>query len=284
VHNFLWRFSCTVIPKVHNFAPIKFTQTMKNKLFLALALAGVMACDKDKPVTPNNANDVSTQIQDLINNLDPTQAQALKDALVPDNAMKTFLLEGKKEKEWILEMFETVQQKIIAETSYTWRTPQVVSFDKISDTQYENIGDYPHVTVFNLVDKEQEEPTEFFSNKDWQTIIYNKDGQIKIGSNKDCNVAEMAINVFIPMDSDENKKLADELKIKYKGQKLCVSSYYYQQFYVKIITNAPKKIENPKYEDLFFKVLSTETGEILHKLTDKYSSQTINGSYFYIPK
>jgi hypothetical protein len=101
---------------------------MKNKLFLALALAGAVACKKDNTPTPSpNTNDVSAQVTEFINKLDltkdlATQVEAFAKTLKNDTEMEN-LLAGKARANnvWELEKFMgTTQMDTIEKRTFSW--------------------------------------------------------------------------------------------------------------------------------------------------------------------
>ncbi len=149
------RFSCTAIPKVHNFAPIKFTQTMKNKLFLALALAGAVACKKDNTPTPSpNTNDVNAQVTEFINKLDltedlATQVEAFAKTLKNDTEIEKLLVgSARANNVWELEKFEgTVQMDTIEKRTFSWDKANPYDATGSKKVAYDNIGDFIETSI-----------------------------------------------------------------------------------------------------------------------------------------
>ena len=128
---------------------------MKNKLFLALALAGVMACKKDKPAEPNNsANDVSAQVTNFINNLDLTkdlapQVQAFASTLKNDKEMEGFLVgKTRASNVWELEKFTgTVKMDTIDKRAFSWDKTNPYDTKGSKKVAYDNIGDFIEISI-----------------------------------------------------------------------------------------------------------------------------------------
>ncbi len=282
-------FSCTVIQKVHNFAPIKFIQTMKNKLFLALALAGAVACDKEKPVTPNNnANDLSAQIQNLLNSLDPTQAQEIKDALVPDEAMKTFLLEGQDIKKWDVVDIASTLYKTTNSITNSWTN----GYSSSNETPFHYAD---HVDFKTKPDEYDGYETDLFMKDVKVTYVQSKLGQSKLENAKNCRASEEAIDYVIFEYEDylyaqnseiqlaihqKNKEVAEKLKQDYKEKMLCVVSQSYEYIKINIVENSPKKIQEMDYQWFYFQQLTKENGEVLHWQKFHRQEKNINNKYF----
>ena len=262
----------------------KRIQTMKNKLFLALALAGAVACDKDKPVTPNNTNDASAQIQNLLNNFDASkdiheQVQNIANGIQADEAMKLFLLEGKTERYWQVVPFTKITVTGELERTYSWKAGGI---DKGNSGTYEEEYYEGYKPLkFELNPAEDKEENDFLINPDKELIVYTKEGYVEFSSNKQCANAKEAIEYFIDEDTQADKNEKTKLLAKYANQELCVYSVGQYDLNLNIASNNPKKIEIKGDFGSNFQILTTKTGE---KISSKGHKGKTSYSKFFTPR
>ena len=264
---------------------------MNKKLFLALALAGAVACDKDKPVTPNNnTNDLSAQIQNLLNSLEPTQVQELKDALVPYETMKTFLLEGQDIKKWDVVDIASTLYKTTNSITNSWTN----GYSSSKETPFHYANHVNFKTKPNEYDGYETE-TDLFMQNVKVTYAQSKLGQSKLKNARNCRTSEEAIDYVIFEYEDylydqnsemqsaikrKNKEVAEKLKQDYKDKMLCVVSQSYEYMKINIIENNPKKIQEMDYQWFYFQQLTKENGEVLHWQKFHRQEKNINNKYF----
>jgi hypothetical protein len=173
---------------------------MKNKLFLALALAGAVACKKDKPAEPSTGNDVNAQVTDFINKLDltkdlATQVEAFAKTLKNDTEMENLLVGLSREAEpktWTLVSFDKPVNVSNNETvNFSWvdnnktiTLPTSFSDKAFSYAQYKEKYDetisFKEAKPFKL--ETQEEPFLTYSD----TRIYTKEGVIELRTYRQC--------------------------------------------------------------------------------------------------
>ena len=231
---------------------------MKNKLFLALALAGAVACKKDNTPTPSpNTNDVNAQVTEFINKLDltkdlATQVEAFAKTLKNDTEMENLLVgkaRGGNFTSWQLEEFKgTVIVNESDIRDFSW---------DISLTA-EDIKDEP--TSYLVYSKNYGTDLKFYnsykfnpSDNGGKGFYYTNNGTIDLNYKKECELLDnkeenVVTNFFYDSYQDiksygwtteKGKEKLNELTSTLNKQNICYE-------YVMVTTQSFGKTDNTK--------------------------------------
>jgi hypothetical protein len=260
---------------------------MKNKLFLALALAGAVACKKDKPAEPSTESDVNTQVTNFINKLDLTkdlaeQVQEFASKLQNDTEMEN-LLAGKARagKEWNLVPFTSV--KVYETGKKTLDNVIILNEDNKTGKDY-SFEEYK----LNFTD---DRPWYFnapypFTLKDdhdgWKTyqgMYYTKQGVLYLYASQTCfKDAQEGVDYFVDVAYEhqgaeqaeiETKKQA--FKTYFGSEELCYESF-------STSTNTISTTANAK---IFTHQQDEDQGTVVLKSKDGKKSKTYKLNYTF---
>jgi uncharacterized protein YbaA (DUF1428 family) len=183
---------------------------MKNKLFLALALAGAVACKKDNTPTPSpNTNDVNAQVTEFINKLDlskdlATQVEAFAKTLKNDTEMEKILVGLSREAEpktWTLVSFDEPVNVSNNETvNFSWIEKPIKLSSSYTDKAM-NYDDYKNqhgnqIVFEDAMDfevKTGQDPSSTWISSTF--IVYTNNSFIKIETYKTCTIQKFDISI-----------------------------------------------------------------------------------------
>jgi len=260
---------------------------MKNKLFLALALAGAVACKKDKPAEPSTESDVNAQVTEFINKLDltkdlATQVQEFSGKLKNDTEMEKILVGGARANNvWELEKFTgTVIVNESDIRDFSW---------DISLTA-EDIKDEP--TSYLVYSKNYGTDLKFYnsykfnpSDNGGKGFYYTNNGTIDLNYKKECELLDnkeenVVTNFFYDSYQDiksygwtteKGKEKLNELTSTLNKQNICYE-------YVMVTTQSfgktdnTKKIKHQKTTKIIKAVLNYPSGRQTYKTEYALSS------------
>jgi hypothetical protein len=252
---------------------------MKNKLFLALALAGVVACKKDNTPTPSpNTNDVNAQVTDFINKLDlskdlATQVEAFAKTLKNDTEMENLLVgKARTGKEWNLVPFETV--KVYETGKKTLDNTVILNENNTAGKDY-TFEDYK----LNFTDNRPwyfNAPFPFTlqndgSNDGWKTykgMYYTKQGVLYLYASQTCfKDAQEGVDYFVDVAYEhqgaEQAEIAQKkktFKTYFGSEELCYESFSTTANTISTTANA-KIFTHQQDEDQETVVLKSKDGK-----------------------
>jgi hypothetical protein len=251
---------------------------MKNKLFLALALAGAVACKKDKPAEPNTESDVNAQVTNFINKLDLTkdlaeQVQAFASKLQNDTEMENLLVgKSRAGKEWNLVPFTSV--KVYETEKRTLDNAVILNENNTTGKDY-TFEEYK----LNFTDDRRwyfNAPYPFAlkndgSNDDWKTydgMYYTKQGVLYLYASQKCfQDTQEGVDYFVDVayehqgaEQAEIAKKKQAFKTYFGSEELCYESFSTSTNTISTTANA-KIFTHQQDEDQETVVLKSKDGK-----------------------
>ena len=279
----------------------KRIKPMKNKLFLALALAGAVACKKDKPAEPSN-NDVNAQVTNFINKLDLTKDLAIQvkefaSTLKNDTEMENILVgKARANSVWELEKFtgttHTTQMDTIEKRTFSWDTKNPYDAKGTKKITYDQVDDFIKTTIeFEEAKTYGFVPNENNAAIEEQGVYYLSNGVIVLSNTKLCAilsenntnnyfVAGLIVGAYEGINLTISNETSNQITAQFpSSQKNCYNSFSMNTYVFSIDKNNPNNFTMKSMKEYDVTMLFKESAPSIKQFYTKLTE--INMSVIY---